>query len=141
MTNIQLHISQTPNTPATPGDHLVKGDDGTNLDAKLQFKYWSGVEKLLLMMCWLRPEILNAVQDLSKYMTGATLDHMKGLLRVIDSYCHDTPERGLLLKPKRKWNRDPNFEFAISGYSDLDYAKDTDTRCSVSGTAVFLEGS
>jgi hypothetical protein len=46
-----------------------------------------------------------------------------------------------LLKSKRKWNGDPSFEFIITGYTDLDYAKDTDTRRSVSGTAVMLEGS
>ena len=84
--------------------------------------------------------ILNAVRDLSKYMSGATLAHMKALIRVLH-YCHETPNRGLLLKPTRKWNGDPSFEFIITGYSDSDYAKDTDTRRSVSGTAVFLEGS
>jgi hypothetical protein len=30
-----LPVSRPPNTPATPGDHLVKGDDGTNIDAEL----------------------------------------------------------------------------------------------------------
>jgi hypothetical protein len=136
----ELPVSRPPNTPATPGDHLVKGDDGTNIGVELQFKYRSGVGKLLHMMRWSRPEILNAVRDLSKYMSGATLAHMKALIRVMH-YCHDTPERGLLLQPKRKWNGDPSFEFIITGYSDSDYAKDTDTRRSVSGTAVMLEGS
>jgi hypothetical protein len=135
-----LPVSRPPNTPATPGDHLVKGNDGTNINAELQFKYRSGVGKLLHMMRWSRPEILNAARDLSKYMSGATLAHMKALIRVMH-YCHDTPEQGLLLKPKRKWNGDPSFEFIITGYSDSDYAKDTDTRRSVSDTAVMLEGS
>ena len=134
----ELPVSCPPNTPAAPGDHLVKGDEGSNMGPDLQFKYRSGVGKLMHMLRWSRPEILNAVHDLSKYMSGATLAHMKALIRVMH-YCHKTPERGLLLKPTRKWNGDPKFEFIITGYSDSDYAKDTDTRRSVSGTAVFLE--
>ena len=135
-----LPTARPPNTPGAPGEHLVKGDDGTQMDENMQLKYRSGVGKLLHMMRWSRPEILNPVRELSKYMSGATLAHMKALMRVMH-YCHETPERGLLLKPTRKWNGDPKFEFIITGYSDSDYAKDTDTRCSVSAIAVFLEGS
>jgi hypothetical protein len=131
---------RAPNTPAVPGEHLVKGDEGTNIDAKLQAHYRTGVGKLLHMMRWTRPEIQNAVRELSKYMSGATLVHYKAMHRVM-GYCVATMARGLLLKPNRKWNGDPNFEFIITGYSDSDYAKDTDTRKSVSGNAVFLEGS
>jgi hypothetical protein len=68
------------------------------------------------------------------------LGHYKAMLRVM-SYCHSTPNRGLELKPNRKWDGNPNFEFIIEGRSDSDYAKDTDTRQSVSGSAVFLEGA
>lgn len=133
-----IPLTRPPNTPGVPGDHLTKGDEGTLMDEKMQTTYRSGVGKLLHMMRWSRPEILNSVRELSKYMTGATLAHMKAMIRVMQ-YCHSTPERGLLLKPTRKWNGDPKFEFIISGYSDSDYAKNTDSRRSVSGTVVFLE--
>ena len=36
------------------------------------------------------------------------------------------------------WNGDPELEFTICGNSDSDYAKDIDTRCSVSGGIVYL---
>ena len=129
-----------PNTPAIPGDHLVKGDEGTNVGADMQSHYRTGVGKLLHMMRWTRPEIQNSVRELSKYMSGATLAHVKAMHRVMD-YCVATPKRGLLLKPERTWDGSPDFEFVITGRSDSDYAKDTDTRKSVSGSAVFLEGS
>ena len=129
-----------PNTPAAPGEFLVKGDETTNLDEELQAKYRSGVGKLLHMMRWSRPDILNAVRELSRYMTGATPAHMKAMLRVM-KYCVGSPERGWTLKPTRKWDGSAKHMFIISGLSDSDYAKDIDTRRSVSGTAVFLEGS
>jgi hypothetical protein len=40
-----------------------------------------------------------------------------------------------------EWNGSPSYEFVITGRSDSDYAKDTDTRRSVSGTSTFLSGS
>ena len=118
----------------------MKGDDGTNIDGEMQSHYRTGVGKLLHMMRWTRPEIQNAVRELSKFMSGATLVHYKAMLRVM-SYCVATEHRGLQLKPKRQWDGNPDFEFIVAGQSDSDYAKDTDTRKSVSGSSVFLEGS
>jgi hypothetical protein len=42
--------------------------------------------------------------------------------------------------PNAKWDGNPSYEFVITGRSDSDYAKDTDTRRSVSGTSIFLNG-
>jgi hypothetical protein len=54
-------------------------------------------------------------------------------------YCVGTPNRGLLLKPNKKWDEhDPSFEFVITGRSDSDFAKEPETRKSVGGHAVFL---
>jgi hypothetical protein len=43
-------------------------------------------------------------------------------------YCRNTPERGLLLKPTMRWDGSPMLLFEITGYSDLDWAKDPITR-------------
>jgi hypothetical protein len=56
-------------------------------------------------------------------------------------YCVGSPERGLLLKPIGEWDGNPSYEFVITGRLDSDYAEDTDTRRSVSGTSTFLNGS
>jgi hypothetical protein len=54
--------------------------------------------------------------------------------------CH-AADRGLELKPNRNWDGDLKFDFIITGRSDSDYATDTDTRKSISGSAVFFEGA
>jgi hypothetical protein len=46
-------------------------------------------------------------------------------------YCVATEKRGIMLKPGRKWNGDPKFELIILGRSDLNFAKEPDTRKSV----------
>ena len=46
------------------------------------------------------------------------------------------------MKPKGQWNgRDRDFLFEINGNSDSDFAKCPETRRSVSGWAVFLNGA
>jgi hypothetical protein len=92
------------------------------------------------MMRWSRPEVLNAVQELLRYMAGASMAHVKAMHRTM-KYCIGTASRGLLLKPNGEWDGDPAYEFVITGRSDSDYAKDTDTHRSMSGTSTFLNGS
>jgi hypothetical protein len=73
-------------------------------------------------------------------MSGASLAHVKAMHRTM-KYCVGSPGRCSLLKPIGKWDGNPSYEFVITGRSDSDYAKDTDTRRSVSGTSTFLNGS
>jgi len=54
-------------------------------------------------------------------------------------YLKGTKEAGVLLKPAQKWDGNDNFYFKIRGVSDSDYAKDTQTRRSISGYVVYLE--
>jgi hypothetical protein len=126
-----------PNTPAVPGSVLLRGDAKDNVKTEEQTVYRSGVGKLLHMMKWSRPEILNSVREVSRFMSGANGAHMAAMFRVM-KYCLATPNRGLFLKPDSKWDGDPNFEFVISGRSDSDYAKDPETRRSVSGYSTFV---
>jgi hypothetical protein len=108
---------------------------------KEQTKYRSGVGKLLHVMRWSRPDIYNAVLELSRFMTnGASDAHMKSMKRVME-YWVDTEDRGLVLKPDVKWNGDPEFKLVIRGISDSDFAKDPETSESVSGNSTFLCGA
>jgi hypothetical protein len=71
-----------------------------------------------------------------------TLAHDKAMWRVI-TLCLSTKDRKLLIKPQVKWNGEFNADnyFKITGVSDSDYAKDMQTRKSVSGYATFLNGA
>ena len=125
-------------TPADPGSTLPKVDEDTDVDARLQTYYRSGVGKLLHMMRWSRPDVYNAVRDLSRHMKACTGIHVKAMHRVM-KYCVSTPKRGWRLRPTRSWNGKKGFLFKIRGKSDSDYATCPDTRKSVSGYAVYLE--
>jgi hypothetical protein len=92
-----------PNMPATPGDALVHTKPEDCMSDTKQFKYRLGVGKLLHMMCWSCPEILNAVRELSRYMSGASMAHVKAMHQVM-KYCIGKLEHGLLLKPDCKWD-------------------------------------
>ncbi len=132
----------TPKTPATPGEVLQKGEPENQLSDKDQRIYRSGVGKLLHLMKWTRPDMLNAVRELSRFMTGASPAHMSAMRRAMKfRYCTGTPNRGILLKPNMRWDGNPDFEFIVSGRSDSDYAKDPERRRSVSGYCTFLCGA
>ena len=92
-------------------------------------------------MKWSRPEIGNAVRELSRFMSCPGLSHVKAMYRVMN-YCLNTEERGKVFKPRRTCKHEDlaNFEFILEGYSDSDYAKDPIKRRSVSGFCSFLEG-
>ncbi len=62
----------------------------------------------------------EAMQRCIRYLTGAK-------------------DAGLTLNPTRKWDGEKEFCFRIRGVSDFDYAKDTQTKCSISGYVVYLE--
>jgi hypothetical protein len=136
----ELPEGTDPKTPAAPGSMLHKGLPGEELSEKRQTIYRSGVGKLLHMMKWSRPELLNPVRELSRFMVGGTETHELAMYRTM-KYCLATPNRGLFLKPNCEWNGEQDFEFTISGRADSDYAKDIDTRKSVGGSRTFLNGA
>jgi hypothetical protein len=125
--------------PATAGEVLAKEEDDMCTPDE-HSKYRTGVGKMLHMMKWSRPEILNRVRELSRYVQYPSRNHLKAMYKVM-RYCLGTKKRGLTFKPSRKWDgKDREFEFIIRGKSDSDFAKDT-TKRSISGWSVFLEDS
>ena len=128
------------NTPAVPGSVLTKCTDENALSSEEQTKFRSAVGKIMHMMQYSRPEIYNATRDCARHMTQASEKHMKAALRIM-KYCVSRPNRGLVLAPTDRWNGSDDFEFVVSGRSDSDYAKCLDTRRSVSGHRVLLNGS
>ena len=81
-----------------------------------------------------RPDIVNAVRELSKVADGATEAHWKALLQVI-KYVLSTENYGLKIKPTLKEN------FYMEGISDSEYAGDKDTRISVYGYILYFCGA
>ena len=135
-----LPKGKAPTLPASPGESLTKGEPSEQLPAFLQTTCRSGVGKLLHLAKWSRPEIKNRVRELSRYMCGAAMHHLNSMLKTM-KHCVATPKRGLLLKPSRHWDGNPDFEHIAHGKSDSDMAKDTDTRRSVGGRSACLNDS
>ena len=95
--------------PAVPEDYVSQGD--------LTY-YRSGVGRLLYMMRWSRPEIYSSVRELSRSLKGASPLHIKAMHRVM-AFVVNSPLRGFVLKPKRRWNgKADGLLFIISGDAD-----------------------
>ena len=131
---------ESPPNPATQGEILQKSKDGSDtLSPKLHKVYRKGVGKLAHMARWTRPEVLNRVRELSRFLHAPTQQHLNRMYRVMD-YIVSSPLRGWKMSPTGLWNgKDKNFLFELRGKSDSDYGVDPETRRSVSGTSVFLQ--
>jgi hypothetical protein len=124
-------------TPGTPGQGMIRPQEDVEKVPDEDHKaYRSGVGMLLYLVKHSRPDIANAVRELSKLMDGPTPAAMKELKRVI-KFVLDTEEFGLKLEPTEPSIKD---EMVLEVYSDSDWAGDKDTRVSVSGYVVFLQG-
>jgi hypothetical protein len=111
------------------------------LKGKEKKKYQAGVGKLLYLARWSRPDINNIVRESSRFSTKPQVIHRETMLKVM-KYCVSTNNLGLTLKPIGKWEgRFDGTEFEIKGYSDSDYAKDSESRRSVTGYCVFLNNA
>jgi hypothetical protein len=92
------------------------------------------------MRRWSRPDMANAIRDLSRYNTNNTITHVEAMHRAM-RYAVASPNRGLTLAPTGTWNGDPNFLFTIRGFADASYKPYQDTTTSVGGHAVFLQAA
>jgi hypothetical protein len=87
-------------TPGTPNLNMVRNtNDKLALPNEKQILYRSDVGMLLYLVKYSRPDIANAVRELSKVLDGSTEASFKGMLRVI-KYVLDTKEMGLRIEPK-----------------------------------------
>jgi len=100
-----------------------------------QSTYRSVVGTLLQFIKYSRPDIANAVRELSKCMDAATPAAYKEMRRVI-KFLLDTKEQGLKIFP-----RSPHIhQWRMAMYSDSDWAGDKNTCRSVTGYILFLVG-
>jgi hypothetical protein len=92
-----------------------KGDNVLSL--KDQTKYRSGVGMLLYLVKHSRPDISNAVRELTKVLDGATNDHWKSLICTI-KFVLDTIIYALRLSP---FTRNGSLFLFLDGYSDSEF--------------------
>lgn len=123
-------------TPAGPKTTIIRPEKEDGLIRKEeQTIYRSGVGMLLYLVKHSRPEISNAVRELSKVGDGATYGHWKQLMRAIQYVIH-TKSIGLRIKPTEF-----NGTYTLGAVSDSEYAGDKDTRISVFGYVIYFCGS
>jgi hypothetical protein len=126
--------------PAKPGQVLASVDTGKLLNKEMAANYRKGVGKLIYLSRWTRPDILNAVRELSRHCKSPSEIHYEAMIKCM-SYCVATGNKGLKLHPKQKWDGSKDFWFTVMGYSDSNYSQCPDTRKSVSGNTTTLEGA
>ena len=123
-------------TPAPANTHVVVPTmEEEKLSEEEQKKYRSGVGSLLYLLKHSRPDLSNAVRDLSKTMMGANKAQQKLMYRAI-KFVEATKDYKLVLeKPEAgetKWS--------MKAFCDSDFAGDTETRKSISGYIIYLKG-
>ncbi|HSN66223.1 MAG TPA: reverse transcriptase domain-containing protein, partial [Fusibacter sp.] len=138
--NLKAHFgnlittTRTFPSPASPKTVITRPKEGDpTISPEDQKKFRSGVGMLLYLVKHSRPDISNAVRELSKVADGATKAHWKALMRAI-KFVMDTENYGLRLKPKVEKG------FYLEGISDSEYAGDRDTRISVYGYILYFCG-
>ena len=103
------------------------GNEEDMVNQKELKRYQTAVGKLLYLAKWKRPDIVNPVRELSRFVTRAQRMHVEIEKRVM-RYCLNTRTRGLTIKPKEDWNGIVRQGiFKIEGYSDSDYDKDIES--------------
>ena len=114
-------------TSGAPGFIGVNVDDNSKMDEKTQSMYRSGMGTLLYLTKHSRPDITNAVRELSMSMDGASMAQVTEMHRVIN-FVLETKTLGLRMVPISN-----DGIWKLETLSDSDFANDKDTRYSVYG--------
>ena len=89
----------------------------------------------------LRPDILNAVRELSRWMPdGTTIHHKKIMSQTMNHILHPR-DRRLHLNPMMRMVNARKEKFVAKGRSDSNYATNKEIRKIVSGIEVTLNGT
>ena len=123
--------------PATAGTCLQRTkDEDEILDEEEHKNFRSGVGILLYLVKNSRPDIANAVRELTKVMDKPNTAHLQALYKTL-KYVVDTKNRSICFDTNWK-NVESNWE--LGSYSDSTYASDPDKKVSVTGYIILLEG-
>ena len=119
-------------TPMSVNSHVVRPLEGEKLNEKDQTKYMSGTGTLLYLVKHSRPDLSNAVRELSKGMAGASRQGYKQMLRVM-TYVLNGGLKGVKMQELKILN------WILRCYTDSDWAGNAEDRKSVSGWCIFVE--
>ena len=128
---------KTYKTPGTPGVSITRPkEDDKLLQEEEQHNFQSGTGMLLYLVKHSRPDISNAVRELTKVvMDKATHKDLQEMLRIV-KHVLDTKDLGLRIEPKVQ----NTLIWTMIMWSDSDWGGDKDNRLSVSGMALFVCG-
>jgi hypothetical protein len=111
-----------------PGTVLSKGDGKALVDKEITW-YKQLVGSLMYLMTATRPDLAFTMSRLSKFFEAPTEVHANAAKRVL-RYLKGTANKGLIYGSKK----------TFAGYSDADFAGDTDDRRSTGGYVFLLYG-
>jgi hypothetical protein len=121
----KLEECREMNTPMNSKEKLCK-EDGTE---KIDQVYFRSLVGCLMYLTATRPDILNAVSILSRFMHCASEWHLKAAKRVL-RYVKGTCDFGIKFTKSK--------EFKLVGFSDSDWGGSTDDMKSTSGYCFTL---
>jgi len=127
---LERHGMQECTPVTTPLDTSIKlaAIKVSNEAAADPTEYASIVGGLMFVACVTRPDIMCAVGQLSQFLNNPSSKHLLAAKRVL-RYLQGTSTYGITYRPP---------PLRLQGYSDADWAGDTDTRRSTTGYIVML---
>jgi Reverse transcriptase (RNA-dependent DNA polymerase)/gag-polypeptide of LTR copia-type len=124
--------SKSYKTPAQPGSMLTKSSDPKVIEEDKNKEYRSTVGKLLYLLKHSRPDLANAVRDLSKVLDDTEEIHYKAMKRCVQ-FVLATRGKGLKIAP------DGSKEM-LTCVCDASYAPERNVRKSITGWIIMLFG-
>ena len=122
--------SRNVKTPAIPGSIIQKAESPDLISDEKHENYRTVVGKLLFLLKHSRPDLGNAVQELSKVLDNTEETHYCAMERCVD-FVIKTRYYGLKIKPNAT-------TIQLQGVADSSYASDKETCKSVSGWLIFF---
>ena len=122
-----------PKTPGTPLKHILSKEEVV-LEKDKHKLCRSGVGMLLYLTKHSRPNIANAVQELSKALESPGPRAWKEMIRIM-KYVFKTKNYALVMLPKGEIEN-----WVLLVYCDSDWAADRETQKSITGYVLFLCG-
>jgi len=122
-------------TPCEPNSHLLRSDQPLVPDKTATRDYQRLVGGLMYLSSFTRPDISYAVNQCAKFMANPGPTHVIAAKRIL-RYLAATRHLGITYRRSEL----PGHNNVLTAYADSDHAGDPDSRRSVTGYVVLLNG-